>query len=47
MAKHLVPNQHSIHNINYHLVLVTKYRKKLIDDNIELELYNLIKNYSK
>lgn len=47
MTKHLVSNQHSIHNINYHLVLVTKYRKKLIEDNIELKLYDLIEKYGK
>jgi len=46
MSKHLTFKSHSIGNINYHLVLVTKYRKKLIDAGIEHELYSLIILYA-
>ncbi|MFX3628753.1 MAG: transposase, partial [Ectobacillus sp.] len=27
-------NNHSVFSLNYHLVLVIKYRRKVIDDNI-------------
>lgn len=30
--------RHSVHELHYHLVLVTKYRKKVIDDTISREL---------
>lgn len=31
-------NTHSVFNINYHMVFCTKYRKKVIDDDISLRL---------
>ena len=31
-------NNHSVFLLYYHLVLVTKYRRKVIDDNISLRL---------
>ena len=34
----LQSNNHSVFNLNYHLVLVIKYRKKLITKDIELFL---------
>ncbi|MDK2839984.1 MAG: REP-associated tyrosine transposase, partial [Thermosipho sp. (in: thermotogales)] len=30
----LESNNHSVFKLNYHLVLVTKYRRSVIDDNI-------------
>lgn len=29
-------NQHSVFSLNYHLILVIKYRRKVLDDNISL-----------
>lgn len=29
-------NQHSVFSLNYHLILVIKYRRKILDDNISL-----------
>lgn len=29
-------NQHSVFALNYHLILVIKYRRKVLDDNISL-----------
>lgn len=29
-------NQHSVFALNYHLILVVKYRRKVLDDNISL-----------
>lgn len=34
----LETNNHSVFSLNYHLVLVVKYRKKVIDDNISNSL---------
>lgn len=41
----LYNNNHSVFNINFHLVLVTKYRRKVISDAISqrcLEIFNNI-----
>lgn len=32
---------HSVHNLNYHLVIVVKYRKPVINDQISQELKNI------
>lgn len=37
-------NRHSVYELKYHLVVVTKYRKKVINDTIEKELYEIAKN---
>ena len=40
-------NNHSVFSLNYHLVLVVKYRKKVIDDNISnrlKEIFEYIEN---
>ena len=34
----LESNNHSVFSLNYHLVLVVKYRRKVIDDQISLRL---------
>lgn len=34
----LKSNNHSVFNINFHLILVTKYRRKVIDDEISNRL---------
>lgn len=31
-------NNHSVFKLNYHLILVVKYRKKVIDDTISTRL---------
>ena len=36
-----------IFNINYHIIWSTKYRKKLLNKLIEIELKNILKNKSK
>lgn len=36
-------NRHSIYNLKYHLVVVTKYRNRCINEDI----LNFLKNYSK
>ena len=38
---------HSVHNMNYHLVLVTKYRREVITDQISDELENIFKRVGK
>lgn len=40
----LQTNRHSIYNLQYHLVVVTKYRKNIINDNIKNELILIAKN---
>ena len=40
MALKTSRNCHSLYNLEYHLILVTKYRKKVIDENI----FNTIKD---
>ena len=37
-------NRHSVYELKYHLVVVTKYRKKVINDTITKELYEIAKN---
>jgi putative transposase len=37
-------NRHSIYNLNYHLVVVTKYRHKCITKEVLAELENIAKN---
>nr|WP_201029931.1 transposase [Kosmotoga arenicorallina] len=37
----LESNNHSVFKLNYHLVLVTKYRLKVISDNISLRLRDM------
>ena len=39
-------NNHSVFSLNYHLVLVVKYRKKVIDDNISNRLKEIFKYIS-
>ena len=34
MRKGFNHNQHSVYLLYYHLIMVVKYRKKVIDDNI-------------
>lgn len=36
-------NRHSIYRITYHLVVVTKYRKKCINDEIKQRIIGLVK----
>ena len=42
-------NQHSVYLLYYHLIMVTKYRRKVINDSISKELMNMFsyigKNY--
>ena len=40
-------NNHSVFLMYYHLVLVVKYRRKVIDDNISCRLKELFQNISK
>ncbi|MDU2025348.1 MAG: IS200/IS605 family transposase, partial [Finegoldia magna] len=37
-------NRHSIYELQYHLVVVTKYRKKIINDKIKDELTDIAIN---
>ena len=37
----LSTNNHSVFALNYHLILVTKYRRKVIDDTVSDKLKNL------
>jgi len=39
-------NNHSVFRLNYHLVLVVKYRKKVIDDNISNRLKEIFEYIS-
>ena len=45
----LYNNNHSVFAMHYHLILVVKYRRKVIDDNISLRLKEIFeyigKNY--
>ena len=34
-------NSHSVYNLNYHLVLVVKYRRKVINDEISNRLKDI------
>ena len=38
---HLENNNHSVFALNYHLVLVVKYRRKVISDNVPLRLRDI------
>lgn len=40
----LESNNHSVFSLNYHLVLVIKYRRKVIDDPISLRLREIFEN---
>lgn len=37
-------NRHSVYELQYHLVVVTKYRKEIINDNIKKELTDIAIN---
>lgn len=37
-------NNHSVFKLNYHLILVVKYRKKVIDDTISNRLKQIFEN---
>ena len=37
----LMSNNHSVFNIHYHLILVVKYRRKVIDDNVSNRLKDI------
>ena len=39
-------NNHSVFKLSYHLVLVIKYRKKVINDNISNRLREIFENIS-
>ncbi|MGO1369378.1 IS200/IS605 family transposase [Senegalia sp. (in: firmicutes)] len=42
----LQSNNHSVFNINFHLILVTKYRRKVINDEISNRLKEIFENIS-
>lgn len=42
----LYTNNHSVFNLNYHLILVTKYRVNVIDDTISERLKEIFENIS-
>ena len=42
--RELDTNNHSVFSMYYHLVLVTKYRRKVIDDDISLRLQEIFEN---
>lgn len=39
-------NNHSVFKLNYHLIMVVKYRKKVIDDTISARLKSIFENIS-
>jgi len=43
MKRNLNRNQHSVYLLTYHLVLVTKYRRKVITQEVFDELINIFK----
>lgn len=43
----LETNNHSVFSLNYHLILVTKYRRKVFDDDISMRCKELFENISK
>lgn len=45
--KELKSNNHSVFSLNYHLVLVTKYRKEVINDTISERCREIFENISK
>lgn len=42
----LIHDRTSVHNIGYHIVWSTKYRKPILVDNIEVSLKNILTNIS-
>ncbi|WP_418905901.1 IS200/IS605 family transposase [Borreliella carolinensis] len=44
MSQKLTFNNHCVYSINYHLILVTKYRHKCINDKPSSSLYQIILN---
>ena len=40
----LTSNNHSVFSLHYHLVLVIKYRKKVLDENISIRLKEIFEN---
>lgn len=40
----LQSNNHSVFALNYHLILVVKYRRKVIDDSISCRLQEIFEN---
>lgn len=40
----LESNNHSVFSLNYHLVLVIKYRRKVIDDLVSIRLREIFEN---
>ncbi|ETZ17932.1 Transposase [Borrelia duttonii CR2A] len=42
MSHKLTFNNHCVYSINYHLVLVTKYRHKCINAELSSSLYQII-----
>ena len=42
--RELDTNNHSVFSMYYHLILVTKYRRKVIDDDISLRLQEIFEN---
>lgn len=43
----LTTNNHSVFALHYHLVMVVKYRKKVIDNDISLRLRSIFENIAK
>lgn len=43
----LTTNNHSVFALHYHLVMVVKYRKKVIDNDISLRLRDIFENIAK
>ena len=44
MIREFDHNQHSIYLLYYHLIMVVKYRKKVIDDSISNRLCEIFTN---
>ena len=44
MRKEFDHNQHSVYLLYYHLIMVVKYRKKVIDDTISNRLCEIFTN---
>lgn len=42
MSVTLYSNNHSVFSLHYHLIMVVKYRKKVIDDGISKELRSIL-----
>ena len=39
-------NTHNVYNINYHITWITKYRKKLLNTNMQRDLIDIINSYA-